>query len=68
MDKTIETILAEYERRAAEEAVLMHSNPAEFGKRVDEFLISVGPETGRMMHMLVTGAKAKTSQHVSCVQ
>jgi len=59
MDKTVKLVLAEYERRAADEALLMHSNPAEFGRRVDEFLISVGPETGRMLHLLVTGAKAR---------
>jgi predicted O-methyltransferase YrrM len=59
VDKTMELVLAEYERRAEEEARFMHSNPAEFGKRVDDFLISVGPATGRMMHLLATGAKAK---------
>jgi len=59
MDKTVELILAEYERRSAEEARLMHADPAEFGRRVDEFLISVGPETGRMLHLLATGANAK---------
>jgi len=59
MDKSVELILAEYERRSADEAKLMHDDPAEFGRRVDEFLISVGPQTGRMMHLLVTGASAK---------
>jgi predicted O-methyltransferase YrrM len=60
MDATVEQILAEYERRAESEAVLMHSDPAEFVRRIDEFLISVGRETGTLLHLLVTGAKAKT--------
>jgi predicted O-methyltransferase YrrM len=59
MDKTVELVLAEYERRAENEARLMHADPAEFGRRIDEFLISVGPRTGRMLHLLATGADAK---------
>src|SRR5678816_4390755 len=59
MEKTVELVLTEYERRAADEARLMHADPAEFGRRIDEFLISVGPRTGRMLHLLATGANAK---------
>jgi predicted O-methyltransferase YrrM len=59
MDQSVELILAEYERRAADEARFMHANPEEFGKRVDEFLICVGPKTGRMLHLLATGANAR---------
>ena len=32
MDQTVELVLAEYERRAADEARLMHADPAEFGQ------------------------------------
>ena len=60
MDRTVELVLAEYERRAADEARLMHADPAEFGRRIDEFLISVGPRTGQMLHLLATGANAKS--------
>ena len=31
MDPTIEQILAEYERRSADEAKIVHSQPEEFG-------------------------------------
>ena len=60
MDQSVELVLSEYERRAADEARLMHADPAEFGRRIDEFLISVGPETGRMLHLLATGANARS--------
>jgi len=59
MEKTVELVLTEYERRAADEARLMHADPAEFSRRIDEFLISVGPRTGRMLHLLATGANAQ---------
>ena len=35
----------------------MHSQPEEFARRIDDFLISVGPATGRMLHLLATGGK-----------
>ena len=38
----------------------MQTDPAEFARRVDEFLISVGPDTGRMLHLLATGANARS--------
>jgi predicted O-methyltransferase YrrM len=60
MDPTVEQILAEYERRSADEAKIMHSQPEEFARRIDDFLISVGPATGRMLHLLATGANAKS--------
>jgi hypothetical protein len=47
MDQSVELVLAEYERRAVDEARLMQADPAEFERRIDEFLISVGPATGR---------------------
>lgn len=59
LSPALEEVLAEYERRAADEARLMHSDPAAFGARIDEFLISVGPDTGRMLHLLATGANAR---------
>ena len=60
MDPTVEQILAEYERRSADEAKIMHSQPEEFARRIDDFLISVGPATGRMLHLLAIGANAKS--------
>ena len=60
MDPTVEQILAEYERRSADEAKIMHSQPEEFARRIDDFLISVGPATGRMLHLVAIGANAKS--------
>jgi predicted O-methyltransferase YrrM len=60
MDQAMEAVLAAYERRAANEEHLMRANPAEFARRLDEFLIPVGPETGRMLHLLATGAGARS--------
>jgi predicted O-methyltransferase YrrM len=60
MDPTVEQILAEYERRSADEAKIMHSQPEEFARRIDDFLISVGPTTGRMLHLLAIGANAQS--------
>jgi len=34
--------------------------PEEFARRIDDFLISVGPATGRMLHLLAIGANAKS--------
>jgi predicted O-methyltransferase YrrM len=60
MDAAIEQILAEYERRSADEAKIMDSQPEEFARHIDDFLISVGPATGRMLHLLAMGANAKS--------
>lgn len=61
MDPVLEAVFQEYEQRAAVEAQLMRSLPSsEVDARIDEFLICIGPETGRVMHSLVTGLGAKT--------
>lgn len=61
MEQAVASVLAEYERRSAAEWQTMASLPsAEVGKRLDEFLLAVGPDTGQLMHWLVTGAKAQT--------
>jgi predicted O-methyltransferase YrrM len=61
MDQAVEAVLAEYERRAAVESELMRTTPQEqILARIDEFLICVGPDTGKLLHLLVTGARAKT--------
>jgi predicted O-methyltransferase YrrM len=33
--------------------------PAEFTKRIDEFLLAVGPATGQLMNLLIKEAKAR---------
>lgn len=60
MDPAVQLVLADYDRRAADEMRLMQSDMAAFERRIDDFLIHVGPDTGRMLHLLATGAKART--------
>jgi predicted O-methyltransferase YrrM len=60
MDEAVLGVLADYEKRAQEEWRVMASLPeAEVMKRIDEFLIFVGPDTGKLMHMTAIAAKAK---------
>jgi predicted O-methyltransferase YrrM len=58
MPEPFDTVLADYERRAAAEKLLRLADPDAFDQRKDAYLLSVGPETGRMLELLVTGAKA----------
>ncbi|MBI3496385.1 MAG: class I SAM-dependent methyltransferase [Proteobacteria bacterium] len=61
MDNAIEIVLADYDARAAAEHKLMQElPPKELARRIDEFLISVGPNTGRLMNLLIKEAKART--------
>ena len=61
MEPAVTALLAEYERRAAEEWRVMEGLPVEqIGARIDEFMLFVGPETGRLLHMLATSSQAKT--------
>lgn len=60
MEAAITALLAEYERRAADEWRMMEKLPAEqIGARIDEFLLFVGPDTGRLLHMLATSSRAQ---------
>lgn len=60
MDKAVTNVLAEYERRAQQESPLMQSlSEGELISRIDEFLISVGPDTGKLMHMLAISSNAQ---------
>lgn len=60
MDSAILEVLAEYEKRAAEEIKLQSLGTMdEWHARRDEFLISVGPATGRLINILAKSIKAK---------
>lgn len=60
MTTAFQSVLDKYERRAAEEAQLMRSLPIEEGmRRRDEFLISVGPATGQLLHLLAREHQAQ---------
>lgn len=61
MDAAIQEVLAEYERRGAEEFKLQSLGTMdEWLARRDEFLISIGPATGQLLNILAKGIKAKT--------
>jgi predicted O-methyltransferase YrrM len=47
LDSRVEAVLAEYDRRAESEmALITQLSHEEVARRVDEFLISIGPDTG----------------------
>ena len=60
LDESIESVLAEYERRGAAEFKLQAQIGEEqwLGRR-DEFLIAVGRETGMLLNIIAKGAKAR---------
>jgi predicted O-methyltransferase YrrM len=61
MDTAILEVLAEYEKRAAEEFKLQSLGTMDqWLARRDEFLISVGPATGQLINILAKSIKAKT--------
>ena len=61
MDRALETVLDAYHERAEAEHARMAALPqAELRKRIDEFLIYIGPTVGKFLRTLAVGAEAKT--------
>jgi predicted O-methyltransferase YrrM len=61
MDEAINAVLAEYHKRAAEESRLRsQTTEEEWLERRDEFLISVGRDTGALLNILAKAVKART--------
>jgi predicted O-methyltransferase YrrM len=61
LDKKIESVLKKYHKRIETETAIMQSLAiAEGMKRRDEFLLSVGLETGIFINTLVKSAQSKT--------
>lgn len=59
-DEKVQTVLAEYHQRMANENTLMKSLPKKEGmKRRDEFLLPVGEEVGRFLNAMVRGVNSK---------
>jgi predicted O-methyltransferase YrrM len=59
--RRVEAVLAEYHQRAAREWALMKDlSLEETMQRVDEFLISIGPDTGTLLNVLIKGARSQT--------
>jgi predicted O-methyltransferase YrrM len=61
MDSVVTALLAEYEARSAAEWKLYGEiSRAEAGRRIDEFLLCVGPETGGLLNLLVKAAGCRS--------
>jgi predicted O-methyltransferase YrrM len=61
MDQAVLEVLAEYEKRGAEEFKLQSlGKMEEWLARRDDFLIAVGPATGQLLNILAKSIKAKT--------
>ena len=60
MDQAVLDVLAGYEQRAKDEQrAMMGLSWEQIAARLDEFLLFVGPETGKLMRMLAVAAKAR---------
>jgi predicted O-methyltransferase YrrM len=60
MEQAVLDVLAEYEARARLELAEMGRVPlSELEARIDEFLLPIGPDVGRLMYQIVCGAKAQ---------
>lgn len=61
MEAAIQAVLTEYDKRGAEEHKLRNQGTMEkWLDRRDEFLIAVGPATGRLLNILAKSVKAQT--------
>jgi len=61
MDNAVKAVLTHYDQRGAKElAVMQELSPDEMMRRVDEFLISIGPDTGTVLNILVKSLRART--------
>jgi predicted O-methyltransferase YrrM len=61
MDAAVKAVLADYEARMAREADETRDlPPAEFGRRRDEFLLPVGPQTAQVLDILIRAQKPRT--------
>lgn len=60
MDRLTAEILDRYEQRALQERQMMQGmSPVDIASRLDEFLLSVGPEAGNFLHSLAIARGAK---------
>src|SRR5690349_24175068 len=61
MNKAVEQILQEFEKRSEREwDEISRMETAEWQSQLDRFLLSVGPATGQFMSLLIKEAKAKS--------
>ncbi|HEX3951222.1 MAG TPA: class I SAM-dependent methyltransferase [Steroidobacteraceae bacterium] len=59
IDPKFQALLARYHVRMADEDALRKKDPAGFVKRLDEFLLPIGPEVGWLLHALILGRGAR---------
>ena len=59
VDANFHALLSRYHVRMADEEALMQKDPAGFVKRLDDFLLPIGPEVGWLLHALIVGRGAK---------
>lgn len=52
-DPAVAAVFVDYERRAAEDAARMAALGDGVGAYIDEFLLPIGPDTGRFLHSLI---------------
>ena len=61
MDEAVRKVISEYEPRLAAETALMQSiDASQMRARRDEFLLPIGPDTARVLHTLIKGAKSRS--------
>ena len=61
MDEAVRRVLTEYETRIEAENLAMQSvDMAQAMARRDEFLLPIGPDTGRVLNILIKNAKARS--------
>jgi predicted O-methyltransferase YrrM len=61
MDQAVSSVLAEYESRIAAESQLMQSlESSQMAARRNEFLLPIGPDTARVLHILIKSAGARS--------
>jgi predicted O-methyltransferase YrrM len=61
MDEAVSRVLDEYEQRAeAERHSMQAGDPQSLHARRDEFLLPIGPDTGRVLNVLIKSANAQS--------
>jgi predicted O-methyltransferase YrrM len=61
MDEAASQVLQEYERRAkVESGMIQAAGPQVLHARRDEFLLPIGPDTGKVLNILIKSAEARS--------
>jgi predicted O-methyltransferase YrrM len=61
MDDAVNSVLAEYDARiAAEQSSMQSEDIRQWSARRDDFILPIGPDTGRMLNILIKSARAQS--------